>query len=68
MITITSTSELTEVAWIIMGVWAGVNIFQEVKDFATNWFEDNNYWKNRHSDMVDHCDDLRKQIDALKGE
>jgi hypothetical protein len=66
MITITNTSNLVEIAWIVMGVWAAVRLLIEVKDFVEKWQE--NYWEEQCKKYVALCEEKEKELNALKGE
>lgn len=66
MITITSTSNLVEIAWIVMGVWAAVRLLIEVKDFVEKW--QNNYWEKRSEIYFALYEEKEKELNALKEE
>lgn len=52
MITIANTGNLVEVAWIVMGIWATVRLFGDIKHLFESWRESNNYWRKRY-DMLE---------------
>jgi len=64
MITITNTSNLVEVAWIVMGVWAAVRLLIEVKDFVEKWQD--NYWEKRYEKYLALYEEKEKELNALK--
>lgn len=57
MITIT-TGNLAEVAWIAMGIWAAVTIFQEVLEDVIEWLDNNRYWRERYNNLSKEFNDL----------
>jgi hypothetical protein len=65
MITIT-TGNLTEFAWIVMGVWAAVTIFREVFDGVKESIENKKYWKKRYDDLNEAHTKLYNQHQELK--
>jgi sugar (pentulose or hexulose) kinase len=65
MITIT-TGNLTEFAWIVMGVWAAVTVFREVLDDVMNHIENNKYLQKRFDDLNEAYKTLYKQHQELK--
>jgi hypothetical protein len=66
MITITNTTSLVEVAWIVMGIWAAVTVFREVLDDVMNYFESNKYLQKRFDDLNEAYKTLYKQNQELK--
>jgi hypothetical protein len=57
MITIT-TGNLAEFAWIVMGIWAAVTIFQEILEDVIEWFDNNRYWRERYNNLSKEFNDL----------
>lgn len=66
MITITNTSNLVEIAWIVMGVWAAVKLLIEVKNFVEKWQD--NYWEERYENYWLLYEEMEKELNALKKE
>jgi len=68
MITITNTSNLVEVAWIVMGIWAAVTLTNEFLNIAKELYDGNNYWKRRFEKISEVNDQLHNEIEKLKDE
>jgi hypothetical protein len=66
MITITNTTSLVEVVWIVMGVWAAVTVFREVLDDVMGHIENNKYVQKRFDDLNEAYTELYKQHQELK--
>ena len=65
MITIT-TNSLTEIAWIVMGVWGGVTLIQEALEMFVKYYEENNYWRERHKNISETLEETRKKYDEFR--
>jgi hypothetical protein len=61
MITIANTGNLVEVAWIVMGIWATVRLFGDIKHSFESWRDSNNYWRKRY-------DMLEKDLETMQTE
>ena len=61
MITIANTGNLVEVAWIVMGIWATVRLFEDIKHSFESWRDSNNYWRKRY-------DMLEKDLETMQTE
>jgi histidinol-phosphate/aromatic aminotransferase/cobyric acid decarboxylase-like protein len=68
MITITNTSNLTDVAWIVMGIWAAVMILKEVLAFIDELFDKKNYWRTQWDRISLERSRLEEELRKLKGE
>ena len=61
MITIANTGNLVEVAWIVMGIWATVRLFGDIKHLYESLRDSNNYWRKRY-------DMLEKDLETMQTE
>jgi histidinol-phosphate/aromatic aminotransferase/cobyric acid decarboxylase-like protein len=68
MITITNTSNLTDVAWIVMGIWAAVMILKEVLAFIDELFDKKNYWRTQWDRISLERSRLEEELRKLRGE
>ena len=68
MITIANTGNLVEVAWIVMGVWAVVRLFGDIKYAFEMWRDSNNYWKKRFDMLEKDYATTHKELMELKNE
>lgn len=64
MITITNTSNLVEIAWIVMGVWATVKLLVEVKDFVEK--RQDNYWEQQYEKYSALYKEMEKKFEELQ--
>ena len=66
MITIANTGNLVEVAWIVMGIWATVRLFGDIKHSFESWRESNNYWRKRYDMLEKDLETMQTELMELR--